>query len=61
MGRPVNRQKEYFVDAVREILTGAKKLAGAEVTQEDPSTLVVEMPSTLGPGPRYSITIREKL
>jgi hypothetical protein len=66
MGRPVNRQKGFFVDAIKDVLTEAtdgadKKLAGAKVSQADASTLILELPSTLGPGPRYSITIRENL
>lgn len=66
MGRPVNRQKAYVVDAVRDVLQEAmdgadRKFTGATIRKEDQSTLILELPSPLGPGPRYSITIRENL
>jgi hypothetical protein len=62
MSRGISPQKAFMTGRVLEALQNADELEGMEVRRgADRSTLILSIPSAVGPPTEYSIIIREMM
>ena len=61
MSRGVSPQKAFVMERLREVLSESDRLEGMQVRAADRNTLVLSVPSTVGPAAEYSITVREMM
>lgn len=61
MSRGISPQKVFLMGRLEERLTTDEELDGAIIRKADRNTIVITLPTTVGPDARFSLTLREMM